>query len=246
MAVTVNGIPVTKATAGTTISIVASPAAGYEFAIWALTGAAPADATALSSMFIMPAGNVSVAAEFRQEAHTGVVINGVRWATCNVDAPGTFAATTRDAGMFYQWGRNVGWSNANPLASAPEGRTWDTSTFSGTEWPSADDPCPQGWRLPVRAEFDKPCDTEKVSRTWSAGFTFTDIATGESVSFPAAGNRTYTAGVLSGKGTYGYYWSSTGYTGNIHAYYMDSYAGVNAYTNYTRRNNGFSVRCVAK
>ena len=39
-----------------------------------------------------------------------VVINGVRWATCNVDAPGNFAANPEDAGMFYQWNRKVGWS----------------------------------------------------------------------------------------------------------------------------------------
>jgi len=35
----------------------------------------------------------------------GVVINGVKWATRNVAAPGTFAANPQDAGMFYQWNR---------------------------------------------------------------------------------------------------------------------------------------------
>jgi len=43
---------------------------------------------------------------FAQE--TGVVINGVTWATRNVDAPGTFVANTKDAGMFYQWNSKVG------------------------------------------------------------------------------------------------------------------------------------------
>jgi len=33
----------------------------------------------------------------------GVIINGIKWATRNVDMPGTFAANPEDAGMFYQW-----------------------------------------------------------------------------------------------------------------------------------------------
>ena len=33
----------------------------------------------------------------------GVVINGVRWATRNVDAPGTFAQSPEDAGGFFTW-----------------------------------------------------------------------------------------------------------------------------------------------
>ena len=33
----------------------------------------------------------------------GVVINGVKWATRNVAAPGKFATSPEDAGMFYQW-----------------------------------------------------------------------------------------------------------------------------------------------
>ena len=33
----------------------------------------------------------------------GVLINGVCWATRNVDAPGTFAENPEDPGMMYQW-----------------------------------------------------------------------------------------------------------------------------------------------
>ncbi|MDR1809513.1 MAG: hypothetical protein LBR34_03800, partial [Prevotella sp.] len=62
----------------------------------------------------------------------GVVINGVRWATRNVDAPGTFAATPESAGMFYQWNRSLGWSSSNPLVNSNGGTTWDNSAPSGT------------------------------------------------------------------------------------------------------------------
>ena len=34
------------------------------------------------------------------QTDAGVVIDGIRWATRNVDAPGTFAENPEDAGMF--------------------------------------------------------------------------------------------------------------------------------------------------
>ena len=40
----------------------------------------------------------------------GVVINGVKWATRNLDQPGTFAAKPEDSGMFYQWNRKKAWT----------------------------------------------------------------------------------------------------------------------------------------
>ncbi|MDR1197516.1 MAG: hypothetical protein LBK94_00690, partial [Prevotellaceae bacterium] len=45
-----------------------------------------------------------------------VTINGVKWAACNVDAPGTFAANPEDAGMFYQWNRKVPWSSTGDIS----------------------------------------------------------------------------------------------------------------------------------
>lgn len=43
-------------------------------------------------------------------AEEGVVINGIRWATRNIAAPGVFAANPEDAGLFYQWDTIVGWN----------------------------------------------------------------------------------------------------------------------------------------
>lgn len=39
-----------------------------------------------------------------------VEINGVCWATRNVDAPGTFTQNPEDAGMLYQWNRKTAWN----------------------------------------------------------------------------------------------------------------------------------------
>ncbi len=43
----------------------------------------------------------------------GVVIDGIRWATSNVAAPGAFATSPEDPGMFYQWDATKGWSAVN-------------------------------------------------------------------------------------------------------------------------------------
>ena len=43
----------------------------------------------------------------------GVVINGIRWATRNVDAPGTFTENPEDFGMLYQWNRKKGWNTTD-------------------------------------------------------------------------------------------------------------------------------------
>ncbi len=48
-------------------------------------------------------------------ADEGVVIDGIRWATRNIAAPGTFAVNPEDAGMLYQWDTIVGWSATNQI-----------------------------------------------------------------------------------------------------------------------------------
>jgi len=62
----------------------------------------------------------------------GVTINGVTWATRNVNAPGTFAEKGSDAGMLYQWNRRIGWSSTKPLTSSPSGHSWNSSNPMGT------------------------------------------------------------------------------------------------------------------
>ena len=50
--------------------------------------------------------NATKASDNNSATHDeGVVINGVRWATRNVDMPGTFAETPESLGMLFQWNR---------------------------------------------------------------------------------------------------------------------------------------------
>ena len=173
----------------------------------------------------------------------GVLINGVVWATRNVDAFGTFAATPESPGMFYLWNRSKAWSATGTVTG------WDSSTPTGTTWEKVNDPSPAGWRVPTREELQTLSDTDKVTRLWTTqngvnGYKFTDNTTGTSIFLPAAGLRNDSDGALLDVGSVGYYWSSTQYN-SLFAYYLDfssSYAdwGYGAY-----RGNGLSVRPVA-
>ena len=78
----------------------------------------------------------------------GVEINGIIWATRNVDAPGTFAPYPESSGMLFQWNRKKGWN-----ATDKEIEGWDNTNASGTAWYAENDPCPQGWRVPTLDEL---------------------------------------------------------------------------------------------
>ena len=178
----------------------------------------------------------------------GVVINGIRWATRNVDAPGTFASAPEASGMFYQWNRRVGWSSTDPMINFNGGTVWDSSTPTGSIWERANDPCPQGWRVPTQAEIQTLSSTANVSSQWGRmangvrGRMFTDIDTGNTLFLPAAGWRNHNFGALNTVGTVGYYWSSTV---NGAARHLNFNSGSVSMYN-TNRALGFSVRCVAE
>ncbi|GHT31256.1 hypothetical protein FACS189434_00700 [Bacteroidia bacterium] len=174
----------------------------------------------------------------------GVIINGVKWATRNVDAAGTFAATPESAGKFYQWNRKKAW--------AAEGETienWDSTDVAGTEWTAANDPSPAGWRVPTTEELKTLFDTEKVTNEWTTqngvgGRLFTDKTTNNSLFLPAAGGRGNSDGTLFYAGSSGYYWSSTQY-GSNNAYALFFFSGGAGWS-YCSRSYGFSVRAVAE
>jgi uncharacterized protein (TIGR02145 family) len=172
----------------------------------------------------------------------GVVINGIRWATRNVDAPGTFAATPESPGMFYQWNRPTAWTSTGSVSG------WDSSESSGTTWEKANDPSPAGWRIPTLAELETLLDTDKVSNERTTlngvnGRRFTDKATGNSIFLPAAGCRRSYDGTLYTAGTDGGYWSSTQYDGSsAYGLFFDS---AYAPTLSASRSMGLYVRCVS-
>ena len=175
----------------------------------------------------------------------GVEINGVVWATRNVDAVGTFAAKPEDTGMFYQWNRKKAWPATGDVSG------WNNSTPAGTTWEKSNDPSPAGWRVPTLDEIKKLLDLDKVSNEWTIqngvkGRKFTDKTTNKSIFLPAAGYHDGSGGVLVGVGSNGGYWSSsTDEFNEMGACYLAfSSEGADWYYNY--RSYGFSVRSVAE
>ena len=92
----------------------------------------------------------------------GVLINGVVWATRNVDAPGTFAQNPEDIGMLYQYDRNIGWSSNDPLIASNGSTTWNTTYSYSPVWQEENDPCPCGWRVPTPTELQSLVDAGSV------------------------------------------------------------------------------------
>ena len=143
----------------------------------------------------------------------GVLINGIVWATRNVDMPGTFAENPEDAGMFYQWNRPVGWSSTNPLVSS-NGSSWNSTTPAGTQWVITNDPCPGGWRVPTWAELTILRNQPSVWTTKN-GVNGRLFGTAPNQIFLPAADWRSNLGTLvhivgtTGNYTFGNYWSST-------------------------------------
>jgi len=174
----------------------------------------------------------------------GVVFNGIKWATCNVDAPGTFAATPQDLGMLYQWNRKNGWAATGTVSG------WDSSYPEGNSWEKVNDPCPSGWRVPTKSELES---LRSISNQWTTqngvkGRIFGSGMDDKTLFLPAVGDRHMTTGLLYSQGDFGYYWSSTAAMPNMPngAHHLAFNSVDNAGMGGTLRSSGNSVRCVAE
>ena len=184
----------------------------------------------------------------------------IRWATRNVDYPGTFAATPESAGRLFQWGTLDGithhWDNT---ASGAIEDGFDTSwPPRRVAWTSANDPCPAGWRVPTWEEilaFLNATTSEWTNRNGVPGRYF-GTATNR-IFLPAAGWRngaiympaagsTNRPGTLWDVGTFSVYWTSTQIHsgGSMRLFFDSGCIGIRG--NSGRNSDGYSVRCVAE
>jgi len=138
-----------------------------------------------------------------------VLINGVKWATRNVGAPGTFVKNPEDYGEYYQW-------NKGTTDFLLYNDYYNSSYMNSTTWLPANAPSPAGYRVPTFAEIQSLTNTTYVTYEWTTrngiyGGKFTDKTNGNSIFLPAAGSRDIYNGTLYNVGDYGHYWSSTQY-----------------------------------
>lgn len=157
-------------------------------------------------------------------------------------------------GNYYQWGSANVCANASTSSALISG--WNTAAAANGEWvdgsKTVNDPCPTGFRVPTKTQWDGVLANNTVSRTgvsWtnSASNFTTAIHFGPNVNtktltLPAAGSRGNTNGALGGRGSNGYYWSSTE---NSTSAWALNFASSSASSNSNGRANGFSVRCIS-
>ncbi|GHT32992.1 hypothetical protein FACS189434_06080 [Bacteroidia bacterium] len=184
---------------------------------------------------------------FALPATDGVTINGITWATRNVDAPGTFAANITDYGKFYQWNSSTAWAATGSV----EG--WDISWNGGFEtpsntdtWDTANNVCPTGYRLPTRAEQESLLNAGSVWTTVNGVKGRVFGSGSKSLFLPAAGYRYGSNGTLSpAAGESGnFYWSSETLDAD-YAYCLYFHSNDANRLNGSRAL-GFSARCVAE
>ena len=180
----------------------------------------------------------------------------------------------RLVGNYYQWGRNPlcfaidGADDDNPCptpiygALGPWGTTsgkdnadlianWSNSDASDGSWnesgggKTTKDPCPAGYRLPTKAEWDGVLanNTQSSVGTWATSTTNFAVGRllGANLFLPGGGYRNGADGELFERGDAGYYWSSTESSGNAWGLKIDS--GSAAVSGYAR-TSGFSIRCI--
>lgn len=118
-----------------------------------------------------------------------VLINGMVWSTKNIGAPGTFASSSDDPGMYYQFNRKMGYPSGQQGDPAPE--NWPGSyTDDGTDWLPENDPSPEGWRVPTAAEM---VALWEIGATWvskaQTGFNVDGLIIGVPASVAANANK---------------------------------------------------------
>ncbi len=173
-------------------------------------------------------------------------------------------------GSYIQWGRkhdmyNTQNNGAAGFVAAPSGAGdaqsnkvsisgWNSNYASNDAWNySTNQPCPSGYRLPTKAEWDGVLANNSISKT-TTNWNESSINYGSAIHFetssgdkvltlPASGFRYYSNGELKERGNKGFYWSSTPYSDNSNAYSLVFYSD-NQRTDYYSRRTGYSVRCL--
>ena len=224
---------------------------------WTSSNTAAAVVDADGVVTAVSAGTAIITATTADGGHTasaaveveGVLIAGTIWATRNVGMPGTFVENIEDVGMFYQWNRRVGWSSTNPLVNSDGDTSWNSTnpTPSVSFWAPPNNPCPPGWRVPTREEFESLRNAGVEWRLHN-GIDGRFFGTAPNQIFlPVTGWRTSTNGGLT-VGTQGRYWSATATpgVGNTATRLWFTNTSLHIYLGSGARADGNAIRCVVE
>ena len=200
------------------------------------------------------AGNISYSNIFFVTFCKGLVVGSLCWATTNVDDYQTFAIRPDMYTKFYQWNNATAWD-----ATAQTLVGWSYSPITSAVL--TNNPCPAGWRLPTREEYQALLSgSVPVGGTWvganvrgnavagrfygvnSATCTLPNNMDG-CVFLSAVGSRYDNYGTLYQQGNIGRYWSGTSVSSN-YAYCMNFDSSTSTLLSNVEKENGRTVRCV--
>lgn len=169
----------------------------------------------------------------------GVVINNLRWATRNVNTPGTFVSAPEQIGMYYQWDRRQAW------ASTGEVTGWNSTYSTATTWSRENDPCPPGWRVPTRDELQSLIRGGRFAVNWNGTGVNGRVAgtAPDQIFLPASGWRRGGEGIIGSVNGSGHYWSST--PNNENSAFAMGFNSFNIGLGNFWRQHAAAIRCVA-
>jgi hypothetical protein len=161
------------------------------------------------------------------------------WITQNLgaehQATSATDATEASAGWYWQFNRKQGYYNDGTTLSP----AWTiTSISENSDWQSANDPCllllGPGWRIPTYTEWDNA----DISGGWdNSNETYASV-----LKLHAAGYLYASDGLLSSRGSHGFYWGSKQYS-STYGWFLYFWVGNSAMFNDSKAD-GFPVRCL--
>ena len=177
----------------------------------------------------------------------------VKWATCNVGAD-----SPEDYGDYFAWGETSPKSTYNwstyKWGDYENFTKYNTKSGFGTvdnknQLDLSDDAARANWggswRMPTHnelTELRENCSWKWTTRNGVKGYKVTSKTNGNSIFLPAAGYRDSSS--LYNAGSYGYYWSSSLYSGFPHCARYVGFDSSYVDWHYLYRSYGLSVRPV--
>ncbi len=141
--------------------------------------------------------------------------------------------TEAAAGWYWQFNRKQGYKHDGTTLTP----AWTITDINETsDWIAANDPCTlelgTGWRIPTKTEW------EAADASWSNY----NNTYGSVLKLHATGYLDYSGGSLNGRGSNGYYWSSTQLDASS-GWYLYFNSGF-SYVDYNNKSHGFTARCL--
>ena len=167
-------------------------------------------------------------------------VNSKCWITSNLgadhQATSVSDATEPSAGWYWQFNRKQGYKHDGTTRTP--NTTWISTITETSDWIATNDPCTlelgTGWRIPTNAEW--------TNVDASGNWTTRNGPWGSGLKLHAAGQLVNTTGSPYGRGSLGYYWSSTQNDATSSGYLYFSSSASTMYN--TAKPFGFTIRCL--